>query len=248
MENVADMENWMRLVAANHAAGNWDCWGIQNGQNIYAYVSPQVRWSLYMFDFSIVMGNRIAWAPGANLEAIPALDTTWQHIYSATGNPAFRRMYWRALKELANGALRSSEADALIDAKYAAFLANNITATSPDDRAMWWAIIPGGTLLVVGLVAFLSNDVFAAYMPFDAGLLMLPGLGLVFLAVALVPTAQGRMRWAFIPAGVLLVLGLLLIGGQVSAMAYVVPAGLILGGCIVLIRSLRHSSAGEGEE
>lgn len=137
MENVADMENWMRLVAANHAAGNWDCWGIQNGQNIYAYVSPQVRWSLYMFDFSIVMGNRIAWAPGANLEAIPALDTTWQHIYSATGNPAFRRMYWRALKELANGALRSSEADALIDAKYAAFLANNITATSPDALKSW---------------------------------------------------------------------------------------------------------------
>ena len=25
IENVADMENWMRVSAANHAAGNWDC-------------------------------------------------------------------------------------------------------------------------------------------------------------------------------------------------------------------------------
>ena len=29
MENLADMENWMRVFAANHAAGNWDSFGVQ---------------------------------------------------------------------------------------------------------------------------------------------------------------------------------------------------------------------------
>ena len=27
MENIANMENWMRVFAANHAAGNWDSFG-----------------------------------------------------------------------------------------------------------------------------------------------------------------------------------------------------------------------------
>ncbi len=38
MENLADMENWMRVFAANHAAGNWDSFGCQNAQNLYAYM------------------------------------------------------------------------------------------------------------------------------------------------------------------------------------------------------------------
>ena len=38
MQNLADMENWMRVFAANHAAGNWDSYGAQNGQNLYGYI------------------------------------------------------------------------------------------------------------------------------------------------------------------------------------------------------------------
>jgi hypothetical protein len=37
LENLVDMENWMRVFAANHAAGNWDAFGTQNAQNLYAY-------------------------------------------------------------------------------------------------------------------------------------------------------------------------------------------------------------------
>ncbi len=41
MENIANMENWMRVFAANHAAGNWDSFGAQNGQNLYGYIGAQ---------------------------------------------------------------------------------------------------------------------------------------------------------------------------------------------------------------
>jgi hypothetical protein len=34
MENLADMENWMRVFAANHAAGNWDAYGCVNAQKL----------------------------------------------------------------------------------------------------------------------------------------------------------------------------------------------------------------------
>lgn len=139
MENVADMDNWLRLVAANHAAGNWDCWGINNEQNVYGYVSSKTRWTLFMFDFSIVLGNRIAWAPGSNLETINSGDITWQRIYGPNGNPKFRRKYWAALKELTRNGLKNEAVDPILDAKYAAFLANGIVATSPDAIKSWIA-------------------------------------------------------------------------------------------------------------
>ncbi len=137
MENLADMDNWLRLVAANHAAGNWDCWGVNNEQNLYGYVSPQHRWTLFMFDMSIVLGNRIAWAPGSNLETINSGDLNWQHIYGPNGNPAFRRLYWASLKKLVNGPMLNTQVDPLLDAKYAAFQANQIGAASPDPIKTW---------------------------------------------------------------------------------------------------------------
>ena len=129
MKNVADMENWMRMIAANHAAGNWDCYGFRNGQNIYGYISPAHRWTLYMFDFNICLGNRIAQAAGSNLE-----ETTpdyFANIYGATGHPEFRRMYWRALKELVNGPMTPTAFDPLLDAKYTALRASGIPAAAP---------------------------------------------------------------------------------------------------------------------
>ena len=32
MQNLADMENWMRVFAANHAAGNWDSFGAKTAR------------------------------------------------------------------------------------------------------------------------------------------------------------------------------------------------------------------------
>lgn len=136
LENQADMENWMRLVAANHAAGNWDCWGVNNEQNIYGYVSPQQRWTLFMFDFGIVLGNPISWSPGANLWSVNGDDPNWQRIYNT---PTFRRMYLRALKELTETAMTAEAANPLLEAKYAAFVADGVNAQSPAAIETWIA-------------------------------------------------------------------------------------------------------------
>ena len=133
MESVADMENWMRLVAVNHAAGDWDCWGVQNGQNVYGWVSPQHRWTMFMFDLNIVLGNRITWGPGQNLLTNPG-DTGWSKIYST---PEFMRMYWRALKELVNGGMTDSVMNPKLEAKYAAFVADGFNAQNPSAIETW---------------------------------------------------------------------------------------------------------------
>ena len=141
MESQANMENWMRLMAASHAAGNWDCWGVQNGQNIYGYVSPNVPWTLFMFDFSIVLGNRIGWSPGQNLfTTMPAFngfpaDSNWAAIMS---NPTFLRMYVRALKELVNGPMQPASINTLLEARYAAFAADGLSSVQSPSAVETW--------------------------------------------------------------------------------------------------------------
>src|SRR5207248_3567034 len=37
LEAEADMVQWMRTFAVEHAVGNWDAFGCQNEQNMYGY-------------------------------------------------------------------------------------------------------------------------------------------------------------------------------------------------------------------
>jgi hypothetical protein len=135
VETVADMENWMRVFAANHAAGNWDSFGSQNGQNLYGYMGTKgTRYSLLMFDFNIVLGNSGSWDPGQNLFVINQADGNESKMLA---NPKFRRMYFRALQELVNGPLTLAQTGPLLDAKYDAFVANGLSVERTDNIKSW---------------------------------------------------------------------------------------------------------------
>lgn len=96
--------------------------------------------------------------------------------------------------------------------------------------ANWWALIPAGVLISSGIALFLSN-----YSPgLESGGIFLVGLGLTFGVIGFVPTAQGRMRWAFIPAVVLLAVGALLLVASVDLFAYLWPLALIGGGGLII--------------
>jgi hypothetical protein len=129
MENLADMENWMRVFAANHAAGNWDSFGAQNAQNLYGYIGTLgTKYSLLMWDYNIVFGNSQSWGPGQNLFTLNSEDPNMSAIYA---NPTFLRMYWRALQELCNGPLSVANSGPLLMAKYNAFTDNGLNVEDP---------------------------------------------------------------------------------------------------------------------
>jgi len=130
LENIADMENWMRVFAANHAAGNWDSFGAQNGQNLYGYIGTQgTKYSLMMWDYNIVFGNQnFSWNPGENLLTVDGSDPYLQDIYNT---PVFLRMYWRALQELVNGPLSVANSGPLVSAKYTVFTENGFSVEDP---------------------------------------------------------------------------------------------------------------------
>jgi len=136
LENMANMENWMRVFAANHAAGNWDSFGAQNAQNLYGYVGTLgTKYSLLMWDFNIVIGNSGSWGPGQNLFTINSQDPNMMAIYS---NPTFLRMYWRALQDLVNGPLNVANSGPLLVDKYNAFTENGLSVENPTVNIEPW--------------------------------------------------------------------------------------------------------------
>ncbi len=149
MENLANMENWMRVFAANHAAANRDAFGATTEQNLYGYIGTQgTKYALLMFDFNICLDHG-AWGPGQDLFAVYSGDPYTADIYS---NPTFLRMYWRALQELVNGPLTLANTAPLCDAKYNAFIANGLSVEDPNASMLPW-IAAAGTSIASQLAA-----------------------------------------------------------------------------------------------
>jgi hypothetical protein len=98
-------------------------------------------------------------------------------------------------------------------------------------RARWWAIIPGGVLLTLGVTSAMGE----AYGVMDSGGVFLVGLGLTFVLVALL----AKMKWAFIPAAVLLLLGFFLGTPFVGTMEFIWIGVLLVAGVILVVSAIR---------
>ena len=98
----------------------------------------------------------------------------------------------------------------------------------------WWAVIPGGVLLTLAVVAGLSEILEGVEM----GGVFFFGLGLTFALLAFLPTPEDRLRWALIPAFVLLIMGALVTAAAAQLINYLWPAAMILGGLYLLYRVL----------
>lgn len=100
----------------------------------------------------------------------------------------------------------------------------------------WWAIIPAGVLFSLAAVAAADG---LGLSDNATGSLLFLGMGLTFVVVGVLPGAEGRSRWwAFIPAAVLLLLGVLINTQFINLINYIWPAALIVGGVLVLWRAL----------
>lgn len=100
----------------------------------------------------------------------------------------------------------------------------------------WWALIPGGILLSLAMVLaiepLVGDDLFAALFMF--------GIALTFALVYLLPNPEGRMGWALIPAGVLTLVGVIILAATTTYGNVIWPILLIIGGAYILLRNLRR--------
>lgn len=102
-------------------------------------------------------------------------------------------------------------------------------------REHWWAIIPGGTLLSVALIAGVANRVPGE----QSGALLFYGMALTFGLVYLSLPARPRQAWALLPAAVLLALGLMIQASFTAMIGVIWPALLIGFGLYLAYRALR---------
>lgn len=93
--------------------------------------------------------------------------------------------------------------------------------------SFWWAIIPGGTLVTLGVVSGPGNAFTS-----EEGIFFL-GLGITFALVGLLPAKQYKTQWAYIPAAVLIVLGLMQLAAGTLLINFWPVALIIIGGYII---------------
>ncbi|MEO6033657.1 MAG: lamin tail domain-containing protein, partial [Verrucomicrobiota bacterium] len=134
VENVVDVENWMRTFAMNDLASFWDAFGNPNSKNTYLYKPENDGWKLMSWDFDVGLGvfNDPTDAPLFSVN-----DPT---LVRMNQNPAWVRLYWGALDEAMNGFFQvgaGTAINALLDAKYAAFQSSGVVLEAPDSITAW---------------------------------------------------------------------------------------------------------------
>jgi regulation of enolase protein 1 (concanavalin A-like superfamily) len=135
VDNLVQVDKWLRSFAINHAAGNWDIVGYRNGQNAYAYKPRNGRWEFIIWDANISLGNPGSDGP-SGLPLFTTQDATLSRWLTQGG---FKRRYLTALYELVYGPLQTNRIAPILDAKYNAFLEHGVTATSPVTIKSWIA-------------------------------------------------------------------------------------------------------------
>lgn len=106
-------------------------------------------------------------------------------------------------------------------------------AVYANNRENWWAIIPAGVMVTLAAVSFLDQYLTGL----ETGGIFFLGLGLTFGLVAILPNLKGEMRWAFIPAGILFLIGLVMMAAVSSLVNYIWPLALILLGLFFIFRT-----------
>jgi hypothetical protein len=104
------------------------------------------------------------------------------------------------------------------------------------ERGNWWAIIPAGVMTTIALVAVLDTNTSSL----ASGGIFFLGLGITFALVAILPTSIGKMRWAWIPAGILGLMGVLILIAAEDLINYIWPSALILAGIVLVARSINR--------
>lgn len=101
------------------------------------------------------------------------------------------------------------------------------------DRQHWWAIIPGGVLSTLALVAGADRIIPGGF----GGAIFFLGLAATFGLLYFVPvTDKAHTRWALIPAAICLVLAFIVAASLSTLAGYIWPLALILVGIYLLIR------------
>jgi regulation of enolase protein 1 (concanavalin A-like superfamily) len=118
--SFADVEEWMRTFAVERLVGNWDSFSYGRGKNMYAYKPERGRWTMLAYDIDDLFGSGYG-QPTSELFGGEDASVDTMRAF-----PPFVRAYWRGFQNAVDGPLQDSQMNPLLDAKYAALVANGV--------------------------------------------------------------------------------------------------------------------------
>lgn len=101
------------------------------------------------------------------------------------------------------------------------------------DRRHWWAIIPAGVMYSLTTIVIFDNLLGG----FGSGGILFIGLGITFVILAILPTNERSMTWAWYPAIPMMIMGVLIFAASEDLFRFVLPAALIAGGLLLVFRA-----------
>ncbi len=198
MEELADLEHWMRTFAMNDLASYWDAFGNPNAKNTFLYKPTKGTWKLMCWDMDVGLG---VFNDPVNDPLFPTLnDTAMNRVYA---NPAWVRLYWCALSEGVNGFFQTGPGrpiDALLDAKFAAFQASGIALNNPSGIKNWISQRRAFLLTQLGSVSAAFNVTGANSLTTNRNLVSLTGTAPVTVHTILVNGLRYQPTWTSVNA------------------------------------------------
>jgi hypothetical protein len=123
LQAEVDVDQWYRTHVVEHIVGNNDSYSYGGGQNMFIYKPRQGPWNLLIWDIDFAFGSG---DPTSDLFGIGGAN-----VGPVNYHPPFARIYWQALLDAANGPLVAARANAVLDARYNAMVADGISPGSP---------------------------------------------------------------------------------------------------------------------
>lgn len=129
LDNIADMEEWMRIFCVEHMVGNWDAYGYSRGKNMFAYRPRNGKWALMAWDIDFVLDSG---GNGPTTDMFAGINDG--AVGTMMNNPQFRRAYYRAMLDAVNGPLAPENIHPVLDARRYALLQNGVNV--PDTASI----------------------------------------------------------------------------------------------------------------
>ena len=143
LTNAVDVEEWFKVHVTQHLYNNPDSFSYGGGQNAYAYKPEKDTWKLLLWDVDFAFGGD---PNDANLLGIGGAEHGPRNDHAP-----FRRIYWQALIEAANGMMTSARSDSILDARYNGMISAG--ATSVGSPANIKAFIATRRTLILNTIA-----------------------------------------------------------------------------------------------
>jgi hypothetical protein len=131
VDPIVDQDSWMRALAVQRIAGNWDTWGYTFGKNMYIYKPTQGPWAMTAWDIDFSFG--LVGDPATTGLEVSTQDPLATKFRT---HPAFRRAMWCAYREAVDGPMVTAAVNAHIDRMVAGLASNSITANATQVSAV----------------------------------------------------------------------------------------------------------------